>query len=168
MAFLEQRLNVRLAQKQILTPGLVQMVSVLALNKLELSEMISQELMENPVLEEELETAASAEEAPVKEERLAEPADKEVAAASGEKTDPFEQIDYGSFFDEYLDPGYRTQMPSEVIEKPSFENFLAKPSTLYDHLHWQLNLSLVPHNISDTIFSVIGNLNEDGYLTATL
>jgi RNA polymerase sigma-54 factor len=50
MAFLEQRLNVKLAQKQILTPGLVQMVSVLALNKLELSEMISQELMENPVL----------------------------------------------------------------------------------------------------------------------
>ena len=46
MAFLEQRLNVKLAQKQILTPGLVQMVSVLALNKLELSEMISQELME--------------------------------------------------------------------------------------------------------------------------
>ena len=50
MAFLEQRLNVKLSQKQILTPGLVQMVSVLALNKLELSEMISQELMENPVL----------------------------------------------------------------------------------------------------------------------
>ena len=57
MAFLEQKLNLKLAQKQILTPGLVQMVSVLALNKLELSEMISQELMENPVLEEETETA---------------------------------------------------------------------------------------------------------------
>ena len=55
MAFLEQKLNVKLAQKQILTPGLVQMVTVLALNKLELTEMISQELMENPVLEEEAE-----------------------------------------------------------------------------------------------------------------
>src|SRR5437879_10515777 len=52
----EQKLNVKLAQKQILTPGLVQMVTVLALNKLELSEMISQELMENPVLEEDTET----------------------------------------------------------------------------------------------------------------
>ena len=170
MAFLEQRLNVKLAQKQILTPGLVQMVSVLALNKLELSEMISQELMENPVLEEEAETTA--EEAPVKEERLAEPADKEIieigAAATGEQTDPFEQIDYHSFFDEYLDPGYRTQMPSEVIEKPAFENFLAKPSTLYDHLHWQLNLSVVPSDVADATFSIIGNLNEDGYLTATL
>ncbi len=172
MAFLEQKLNVRLAQKQILTPGLVQMVSVLALNKLELSEMISQELMENPVLEEDPEVTPTLEEAPAKEERLAEPADKEIidigAAAKGEKTDPFEQIDYGSFFDDYLDPGYRTQMPSEIIEKPAFENFLAKPSTLYDHLQWQLNLSLVPKNISDAVVSIIGNLNEDGYLTATL
>jgi len=172
MAFLEQKLNVRLAQKQILTPGLVQMVSVLALNKLELSEMISQELMENPVLEEDAEAAPSVEEAPVKEERVAEPADKEIiemgAATNGEQTDPFEQIDYHSFFDDYLDPGYRTQMPSEVIERPAFENFLAKPSTLYDHLHWQLNLSLVAPDIGNAIFSIIGNLNEDGYLTATL
>jgi RNA polymerase sigma-54 factor len=172
MAFLEQKLNVRLAQKQILTPGLVQMVSVLALNKLELSEMISQELMENPVLEEDPEVTPTLEEAPAKEERLAEPADKEIIeigpATNGEKTDPFEQIDYGSFFDDYLDPGYRTQMPSEIIEKPAFENFLAKPSTLYDHLQWQLNLSLVPQNISNAILSIIGNLNEDGYLTATL
>ena len=52
MAFLEQRLNVKLNQKQILTPSLVQMVSVLTLNKQEILELISQELMQNPVLEE--------------------------------------------------------------------------------------------------------------------
>jgi RNA polymerase sigma-54 factor len=172
MAFLEQRLNVKLAQKQILTPGLVQMVSVLALNKLELSEMISQELMENPVLEEVAETAPTLEEARVKEERAGEPADKEIIAVNvspdGKPADPFEQIDYGSFFDDYLDPGYRTQMPSEVIERPSFESFLAKATTLYDHLHSQLNLSLVDPKIADAAVSIIGNLNEDGYLTATL
>jgi RNA polymerase sigma-54 factor len=172
MAFLEQKLNVKLAQKQILTPGLVQMVTVLALNKLELSEMISQELMENPVLEEEAETGTNLEEGRAKEERSAEPADKEVIAASAtpkdEPSDPFEQIDYGSFFDDYLDPGFRTQMPSEIIEKPSFENFLAKPATLYDHLHWQLSLSVLSQSVADAGFSVIGNLNEDGYLTATL
>src|SRR5207247_2007770 len=66
------------------------------------------------------------------------------------------------------DPGYRTQMPSEIVEKPAFENFLTKPTTLYDHLHWQLSLSLVPTHISDAIVSIIGNLNEDGYLTATV
>jgi RNA polymerase sigma-54 factor len=172
MAFLEQKLNVKLAQKQILTPGLVQMVSVLALNKLELSEMISQELMENPVLEEDAEPISSVEETQVKEERVAEPADKEIieigSSQNGEPADPFEQIDYGSFFDDYLDPGFRTQMPSEIIEKPSFENFLAKPTTLYDHLQWQLSLSVLPPNVVDAAYSIIGNLNEDGYLTATL
>lgn len=172
MAFLEQRLNVKLAQKQILTPGLVQMVSVLALNKLELSEMISQELMENPVLEEVSETTPPLEEARLKEERAGEPADKEIIALNtstdGKPADPFEQIDYGSFFDDYLDPGYRTQMPSEVIERPSFESFLAKSATLYDHLHWQLNLSVIDANIADAAVSIIGNLNEDGYLTATV
>ncbi len=172
MAFLEQRLNVKLAQKQILTPGLVQMVTVLALNRLELTEMISQELMENPVLEEEAEAAAAVEESPVKEERLGEPADKEIIEVAkspeGPSADPFEEIDYGSFFDDYLDPGFRTQLPSEIIEKPSFENFLAKPTTLYDHLQWQLSLSVLEPAVVDAAFSIIGNLNEDGYLTATL
>ncbi len=172
MAFLEQRLNVKLAQKQILTPGLVQMVSVLALNKLELSEMISQELMENPVLEEVAETAPALEDVRAKEERTSEPADKEIIAMEkapdGKPADPFEQIDYGSYFNDYLDPGYRTQMPSEEIERPAFESFLAKTATLYDHLQWQLNLSVIDPKLADAAVSIIGNLNEDGYLTATV
>ncbi|HEY4010075.1 MAG TPA: RNA polymerase sigma-54 factor, partial [Acidobacteriaceae bacterium] len=49
---LQPRLNIKLSQRQVLTPGLVQMVSVLALNKLELKSMIDGELVENPVLEE--------------------------------------------------------------------------------------------------------------------
>jgi len=52
MAFLEHKLNLKVQQKQVLTPGLVQMVSLLTLNKLELTEMIQQELVQNPVLEE--------------------------------------------------------------------------------------------------------------------
>lgn len=172
MALLEQRLNLKLAQKQVLTPSLVQMVSVLALNKLELSEMISQELMENPLLEEETEIDDSAEDNPVRDEQTVEPADKEIievtVSENGERTDPFEQIDYGSFFDDYLDPGYRTQTPSEETERPDFESFLAKPTNLNDHLHWQLSLSLVPAPIRSAAASIIGNLNEDGYLTATL
>ena len=52
MSWLQPKLHLRVAQKQILTPGLVQMVSVLALNRLELREMINQEMIENPVLEE--------------------------------------------------------------------------------------------------------------------
>ena len=58
MPLLQPRLNLKVAQRQVLTPGLMQMVSVLALNKLELKEMIDAEMVENPVLEEIDETAA--------------------------------------------------------------------------------------------------------------
>src|ERR1700690_875106 len=55
MSMLSPRLQLKVAQKQILTPGLVQMVTVLQLNRLELKEMINQEIVENPVLEESAE-----------------------------------------------------------------------------------------------------------------
>ena len=59
---MQPKLNLKVSQRQVLTPGLVQMVSVLALNKLELKEMINSEMVENPVLEELEESAATLEE----------------------------------------------------------------------------------------------------------
>lgn len=161
-------LNLKVAQKQILTPGLVQMVSVLALNKLELREMINQEMIANPVLEELPENAPSLEEVQQKTEDVkpAEPApDQEVR--SGDNHDSFEEIDFGSFFEDYLDPGYKSP-GAEVIERPSFENFLSQPASLADHLEWQLSLSVCSDAVRDAGISIIGNLNEDGYLTASL
>ena len=158
-------LNLRVAQKQILTPGLVQMVSVLALNKLELREMISQEMISNPVLE-ELEEVLSLEEVHQKIE-AEKPVDGASDTSNGDKQDSFEQIDFGSFFDNYLDPGFKSPA-TEDIEKPSFENFLAQPSSLADHLELQLRLSMCSEAVRAAAFSIIGNLNEDGYLTATL
>src|SRR6185369_14873744 len=64
MAFLEPKLNLKVQQKQVLTPGLVQMVSLLTLNKLELTEMIQQELVQNPVLEEGTEIVETTEQTP--------------------------------------------------------------------------------------------------------
>src|SRR5437764_3862923 len=52
MSLLSPRLQLKVAQKQILTPGLVQMVTVPQLNWMELKEMITQEIVKNPVLEE--------------------------------------------------------------------------------------------------------------------
>ncbi len=162
-------LNLKVAQKQILTPGLVQMVSVLALNKLELREMINQEMVANPVLEELPDTVPSLEEVAQKKEAEtppeAAPAQQEVAPP--ENHDSFQEIDFGSFFDNYLDPGYRSPA-AEVIEKPSFENFLSRPTSLADHLEWQLRLSLCTDEVREAGLSIIGNLNEDGYLTASL
>ncbi len=161
-------LNLKVAQKQILTPGLVQMVSVLALNKLELRDMINQEMVANPVLEELSENVPTVEEVArqAEAEKPAEPAaDQEMRSDDGH--DSFEEIDFGSFFDNYLDPGYKSPA-AEVIEKPSFENFLSRAPSLADHLEWQLRLSICSDDVRRAGESIIGNLNEDGYLTATI
>jgi RNA polymerase sigma-54 factor len=170
MVLLQHKLSVKLSQRQILTPGLVQMVSVLALNKLELKDMINSEMVENPVLEELEESVPLIDEVGRKEEdrdRLTAKTSTEEAPITAEKKDPFEEIDFGSFFQDYLDPGYRTRGEMEEIERPSFENFLSKPTTLTDHLDWQLGaLSLRPE-VREAAEQIIGNLNEDGYLIAS-
>lgn len=173
MVLLQNKLNLKVSQKQILTPGLVQMVSVLALNKLELREMINTEMVENPVLEELdssvplLDEVAGREEARDREAAQEHQEPAQETAAEGDKKDPFDEIDFGSFFRDYLDPGYRSSADMEEIDRPSFENFLSKPGTLTDHLMWQLGSV----NVSPAVYAaaelVIGNLNEEGYLTAS-
>jgi RNA polymerase sigma-54 factor len=164
---LQPKLNLKVSQRQVLTPGLVQMVSVLALNKLELKEMINTEMVENPVLEELEESAVTLDERAGLEgdrERSA-----EEVAAEGERVekDPFDEIDFGSYFQDYLDPGFRTGSNFEEYDKPSFENFLSQPSTLSDHLAWQLGSLTLSPEVRAATELVVGNLNEDGYLTAT-
>ncbi|MFZ0771868.1 MAG: RNA polymerase factor sigma-54 [Candidatus Sulfotelmatobacter sp.] len=171
MVLLQHKLSVKLSQRQILTPGLVQMVSVLALNKLELKDMINAEMVENPVLEELEESVPLIDEVGRKEEDRdranTKTSTEENPITAVEKKDPFEEIDFGSFFQDYLDPGYRTRGEMEEIERPSFENFLSKPTNLTDHLAWQVGaLSLRPE-VREAAEQIIGNLNEDGYLIAS-
>ncbi|MGP0018946.1 MAG: RNA polymerase factor sigma-54 [Candidatus Sulfotelmatobacter sp.] len=170
MVLLQHRLSVKLSQRQILTPGLVQMVSVLALNKLELKDMITAEMVENPVLEELEESVPLLDEVGKKEEdreRAAAASNEENPITAVEKKDPFEEIDFGSFFQDYLDPGYRTHSEMEDIERPSFENFLSKPTNLTDHLAWQLGALSLRREVREAADLIIGNLNEDGYLIAS-
>src|SRR5437763_1269629 len=165
MVLLQPRLNLRVSQKQILTPGLVQMVSVLALNKIELKDMINAEMMENPVLE-ELDSTV-----PILDEVAGKEADRDRAdhpegPVVAKKDDPFENVDLDQYFREYLDPGYRSP-ESEFVEKPSFENFVSKPTTLTEHLMWQLGSLHVASPVYRAAELVIGNLSDDGYLTAS-
>ncbi|HSB75223.1 MAG TPA: hypothetical protein VLC12_06190, partial [Terriglobales bacterium] len=167
MVLLQPKLNLKVTQKQILTPGLVQMVSVLALNKLELKDMINAEIVENPVLEEMDSTVPLLDEVASREEDRERVAAADEPIVQAEKKDPFDEIDFGSFFQDYLDPGYRSQGEMESVEKPSFENFLSRPSTLTDHLMWQLGSLPLRPEVAAAAELVIGNLNEDGYLIAS-
>ncbi len=163
MALLQPKLNLKVAQRQVLTPGLMQMVSVLALNKLELKEMIDAEMVENPVLEEIDESVPMLDQLAGREAQL----ERSAEEAAAPPKDVFNEIDFGSYFQEYLDPGYRTQPEYEESERPSFENFLSQPTTLSDHLAWQLgSLNLDPQLRVAAEF-VIGNLDDGGYLAAS-
>src|SRR2546429_3461253 len=140
MAWQGLKLNLRVAQKQILTPGLVQMVSVLALNRLELREMINQEMIANPVLEEQSEeptqTDNYADENFLKNETEKVPEKPE--------PNPFDEFDVGTFFNQYLDSGGDggKSQEREISERPSFEKFLSSATGLTDHLQWQLSVSI--------------------------
>jgi RNA polymerase sigma-54 factor len=164
---LQPKLNLKVSQRQVLTPGLVQMVSVLALNKLELREMINTEMVENPVLEELEESAISLDERAGQEGDRERSAEEVATETERVEKDPFDEIDFGSYFQDYLDPGFKTTSNFEEFDKPSFENFLSQPSSLSDHLAWQLgSLTLTPELRFATEL-VVGNLNETGYLTAS-
>ena len=164
---LQSRLHLKVSQRQALTPGLVQMVSVLALNKLELREMINTEMIENPVLEELEETVTTLEERAGAEGEQERSAEEKLVESERTEKDPFDEIDFGSYFQDYLDPGFRTASNFEEYDKPSFEHFLAQPSTLTDHLIWQLGSLTLTAKVRVAAELIIGNLNEDGYLTAT-
>ncbi len=175
MALLQPKLSLKVSQRQVLTPGLMQMVSVLALNKLELKEMIDAEMVENPVLEEIDETVPMLDEVAARQERqerlermeLLDRPDPGVAQEpAAPSKDSFEEVDFGSYFQDYLDPGYRTQPEYEDSEKPSFEHFLSQPTTLSDHLAWQLGALTLDPGLHEAVEHVIGNLDEDGYLAA--
>jgi RNA polymerase sigma-54 factor len=163
---LENRLELRLSQKLILTPQLQQAIKLLQLPHLELSEFLNQELMENPLLEE------SADETPADELTPEEKDFIEVEDASEDSAVPLEKLmsfTVDEYFEErssdgrdmgYFNPG--------TVTPPSFDQFLSKKPDLYDHLLWQLRLSHAPEDLKKIGEVVIGNIDENGYLVASL
>jgi len=222
------KLTTSLSQRLVLTPQLRQRIEMLQMTTLELTDLIQQQILENPVLEEVatqeevgelaekiLDHLASADPgaAPDEPQRLeaAEPElgspssngsgelegvstyaegdgdgdsgvgeGHEMAAADlsedsvgdeivGEEgtRDAFEEIDFGREFQDYLDPGYKTQEIEYKEDAPTFEQFLTRAPSLADHLEWQLHMSPIAEEICDAAISVIGNLDADGRLNAT-
>ncbi len=88
--------------------------------------------------------------------------------ASRESSDPFDEIDYGREFQDYLDPGYRTQEIEYKDDAPSFEQFLSHSPSLSEHLEWQLNLLSLHDDYEEAAIQVIGNLDADGRLMSSV
>lgn len=160
-----QKLQTRLSQKLVLTPSLQQAIKLLPMTTLELAELLTQEIVENPMLEE----------VPVEE---AQQVDSQAQTSEPEAETPpapdrpdanWDDQDYAYFFGEYLDDGsYKSRMPAEVRELPPIENTLSTSSSLSDHLLWQLSLSTEEGGLREIGEAIIGNVNDDGYLAASL
>src|ERR671912_292396 len=152
------KLTTSLSQRLVLTPQLRQRIEMLQMTTLELSDLIQQQLLENPVLEEVAEVVGS--------DGGEESGGDDVIGEESAR-DSFEEIDFGREFQDYLDPGYKTQEIEYKEDAPTFEQFLTRPPSLADHLEWQLHMSSVDGGVLDAAVSVIGNLDADGRLNAT-
>jgi len=156
---IQQKLHARLVQKLILTPSLQQAIKLLPMTTIELAELLNQEMTENPLLEE----------VPT-EDPVPEPTPEQAEADKKEepKDDTWDDQDYEYFFGEYLDDGYRPKQPQEVKELPPIENTLSTRSSLADHLMWQLTLQSDDDETREIGAAIVGNIDEDGYLVASV
>jgi RNA polymerase sigma-54 factor len=163
---LELRQQLKLTQQLIMTPQLQMAIKLLQLSRLELLNTIRNELEENPTLEEEIHEVAV-------EESNADPAETIISAESDQTKEVTieenipDDIDWNNYINEYSSSG-RTHFEAERRESPNFESFIAHKESLREHLLWQL-LMTSPTEEEEKIGSlIVGNLNEDGYLDASV
>ncbi len=155
-------LRQKLEQKLILSQAILQRLELLTLPHLELTNKINEELLSNPFLEE---SDLNIEDNSNVKQNEDSPTDD---LSRNDKKDVFENVDFGEYFENYLDPGYKTSKRTDEEEKPIFENIAVKSISLYEHLLWQLGFVEAPENIIEIAKEVIGNLDDDGYFTVPL
>src|SRR4051794_2634922 len=159
---LEQKLSLKLAQKLVMTPSLQQAIKLLQMTRMELDTLLTQELVENPVLEESGDVAED--ETPQREEEA--PPEPPANGEGLDHTESMENIDLDAYFGDYWEgPGQSSMM--EEREEPPIENSLTREADLYDHLLWQLHMAEVAPRQREIAELIIGNLNPDGFLVAT-
>jgi len=170
---LKQRLDQRQVQKLILAPALQQAIKLLPLTNLELIEVIDEELAQNPMIEiegEAREGAAKDSETVAAEEAGVKDRGGLLEGLSLESTEPkiageAHEDNILTHFQEYLDEGFRPHF-TESREAASLENTISRAPSLWDHLNWQASLTFVEADEREIAQFLIGNINEDGYLSS--
>ncbi|NLC70255.1 MAG: RNA polymerase sigma-54 factor, partial [Desulfuromonadaceae bacterium] len=165
---LEIRQQLKLSQQLVMTPQLQQAIKLLQLSRMELMEMVRDELEKNPLLEEGPEESDE-KESPREEQEIQEeaPEQKEFIDPA-EGGDRFKEIDWQTYFGEYSFENFSGESSEGDEERPFYENVLAKKTSLADHLRWQISLSRIDDQERKVAFEIIGNIDEDGYLMSTV
>lgn len=166
---LEIRQQLKLSQQLVMTPQLQQAIKLLQLSRMELVDVIRQELEENPVLEESAENPEEKEtfEGGGEVEEVAAPPSEAVAEVKGEN-EGLNDIDWQTYLEGYNLGGTAGESYEEEDDRPSYENLLTRKSNLTDHLMWQVNLSRMRDGDRVIAAEIIGNIDDDGYLQASL
>ena len=152
-------LNVNISQRLVMTPSLLQKIELLTLDQLELNDLISRELVENPFLEEIPEGADFPGENPDEE------ATRDLKKNGEKKSSGKEELDFEYYFgSDFGTPSIRRQNYDRGAERPSMELYVAARQDLSDHLGWQLSLTDVPAHLSGIVDFIVGNLDGKGYL----
>ena len=158
---LQLKQSLTLAQQLIMTPQLQQAIKLLQLSRLELLETVHTELQTNPVLEEHTSEGGD------DEKELVKDSDSEPNLAEVDVQEKMrEDMDWESYLSEY-NKGW-AESPYEAREAPSFENVTASKPSLQSHLMWQLNMTRVSEPLKEIAVHIIGNLDDDGYLTVSV
>jgi RNA polymerase sigma-54 factor len=175
------RQELKLSQQLVMTPQLQQAIKLLQLNRMELVELVREEMLENPVLEDDTEIAA---EHSKERDALGGDADEtakieaagntEVAIPEGQLPDTaaevkgddhaVNEIDWENYLDHYTMAAPMPAYRPDNDELPSLEATLTRSTSLFEHLTWQLKLSDLDEERMNLGMMILGNLDADGYL----
>lgn len=152
------------SQSLMITPQLQQAIKLLTLTHLEMTTLISQEMVENPMLEEidfEAEDTSSREEMDAKEASAEDFSGPELIEGA---KDSFDWEQYSESFNTTSSSSPNMKESGSPDDLPSYENMVSKSQSLQEHLEWQLRMeSLTPEEL-DYALELIGNIDDDGYL----
>ncbi len=171
MAF-ELKQNLKLSQQLIMTPQLQQAIKLLQLSRLELVDTINQEMEENPLLEEVSPDEASADEVHADVEEDVHSIEKEDSKALERATeltgegDGREEFDWNNYLEDYGPVGVSYDKPDG--DAPTLDNVLTESPSLTEHLMWQMKLSPLTEQEMRVGSQIVGNLDQNGYLCATV
>ncbi len=151
--------SLRLVQQLVMTPQLQQAIKLLQLSRMELAELINQEMMENPVLEEDR---------GVEIEAPAEYSQKQELGEENSGETSYDDLNWEDLTDKFVTSEYGIRFLDQGEEPPPFETRVAKGVSLCEHLLWQLRLSDFSREEEEIAEYIIGNLDEDGYLNISI